>query len=87
MFNLAFDDGDHQLYSVLNVVDVKNEKYYIELCRVGEIRDYNETSLYVEENLFTCFHKSYDKLKTKLTREWKFQYDIKDVLLKSILNQ
>ncbi|CAF3724288.1 unnamed protein product [Rotaria sp. Silwood1] len=81
------DDGDHQLYSALKVVDLKNEKYYNELCCVDEIRDYDETSLHFEENLFIRFHKSYDKLKAKLIRVWKLQDDIKGILLNSILYQ
>ncbi|CAF4727330.1 unnamed protein product, partial [Rotaria sp. Silwood2] len=81
--NGNYDDFNCQLYSVLKVVDVKNERDYDELCRVGEIREYYETSIQFEENLFTRFHKCYDKLKEKLLREWKVQDDIKSVILNS----
>ncbi|CAF4604067.1 unnamed protein product, partial [Didymodactylos carnosus] len=87
-FNLESNgDDDHQLYSSLKVVDVKNERDYNELCRVGEIREYYETFIQFEEYLFTRYHKSYNKLKEKLTREWKIQDNIKDIILNSVLNK
>ncbi|CAF1532365.1 unnamed protein product, partial [Didymodactylos carnosus] len=75
------------IYSSLQIIDLKNERDCNELCRVGEIRRYYETSIQFEEQLFNRYHKTYDILKEKMERKWQIKGDTRDVILNSILNK
>ena len=73
-------------HSALHVIDLKNERDYNELCRVGEIREYYETSIQFEEKLFQRYHRAYDRLKDKLTRIWLVEENIREIVLNSLVN-
>ena len=82
-----FSNEVEEISSELHIIDLKNERDYNELCRVGEIRHYYETVINFEEQLFNRYQKAYNLLKGKLEGTWKTADDIKDIVLHSLLNK
>ncbi|CAF1360408.1 unnamed protein product [Rotaria sordida] len=72
---------------LLYVIDLKNERDYNKLCRVGDIQHYYETSIRFEEKLFQRYCRAYGRLKQKLEHIWNIFDDRKEILLTSILNR
>ncbi|CAF1282680.1 unnamed protein product [Rotaria sordida] len=82
-----FNNKFNQCQSLLYVIDLKNERDYNELCRVGDIQHYYETSIRFEEKLFQRYCRAYGRLKQKLEHIWNISDDRKEILLTSILNR
>ncbi|CAF1109033.1 unnamed protein product [Adineta steineri] len=84
--NNLFNDNN-KIHPLLNFIDLKNQRDYNELCRVAEIDNYYKTFIKFEENLFTKYRETYNKLKHKLEKEFDLKKSIVDIILNSLLNK